>query len=124
MNKSEFFVPSIIKGTELENEWIKDISSLEDEFPQGLLLKINERGTVENFIMKCQERLCGAAQLEIAIQTKENLNRYINAVKENGNEEIYNYLLQYTKGARCTFPGWRCNSPCIWGAKNALNRLV
>lgn len=32
--------------------------------------------------MKCQERLCGAAQLEIAIQTKENLNRYINAVKE------------------------------------------
>ena len=74
--------------------------------------------------MKCQERLCGAAQLEIAIQTKENLNRYINAVKENGNEEIYNYLLQYTKGARCTFPGWRCNSPCIWGAKNALNRLV
>lgn len=124
MNKSEFFVPSIIKGTELENEWIKDISSLEDEFPQGLLLKINERGTVENFIMKCQERLCGAAQLEIAIQTKENLNKYINAVKENGNEEIYNYLLQYTKGARCTFPGWRCNSPCIWGAKNALNRLV
>ena len=49
---------------------------------------------------------------------------YSNAVKENGNEEIYNYLLQYTKGARCTFPGWRCNSPCIWGAKNALNRLV
>ena len=124
MDKPEFFVPPIIKGTELENEWIKDISSLEDEFPQGLLLKINERGTVENFIMKCQERLCGAAQLEIAIQTKENLNRYINAVKENGNEEIYSYLLQYTKGARCTFPGWRCNSPCIWGAKNALNRLV
>ena len=30
---------------------LKDISSLKDYFPQGMLLKINERGTVENFVL-------------------------------------------------------------------------
>lgn len=124
MDKPQYFVPPIIKESKLEDEWIKDISSLENEFPQGLLLNINERGTVENFVMKCQERLCGAAQLEIAIQTKKNLDKYVNSVKENGDEEIYKYLLPYTKGARCTFPKWHCNSPCLWGAKNALDRIV
>ncbi len=59
----------IIRGTELEKEWLKDISSLEEYYPQGMLVKVNERGTVENFILKCTERLCGAAQLEIMEQT-------------------------------------------------------
>jgi len=122
LEKNEFTVPLIIKDTEYEKEWLVDIKSLENEFPQGMLIQINERGTIENFVMKCQERLCGAAQLEIAYQTRDNLMRYVDAVKDD--EVLYNYLLPYTKGARCTFPGWRCTSPCIWGAKNAFNRLV
>lgn len=121
--KHEYFVPPIIKGTELENEWIKDITSLDSEFPQGLLLDINERGTVENFVMKCQERLCGAAQLEIALQTKEILEKYMSNVKEN-KKEIYEYLLPYSKGARCTFPGFRCTMPCMWGAKKGIDRKI
>lgn len=124
MDKPQYFVPPIIKETELEKEWLRDIESLESEFPQGMLLNINERGTVENFVLKCQERLCGAAQLEIALQTKENLNKYLNAVKESGNDEVYNYLLPYTKGARCTFPKWKCNSMCLWGPKRALDRKI
>ena len=116
-----YFVPPIIKNTELEEEWLKDISSLDSEFPQGLMLDINERGTVENFIMKCQERLCGAAQLEIALQTKEILDRYMENTKDS-KQEIYEYLLPYSKGARCTFPGFRCTLPCIWGAKHGIDR--
>ena len=119
----KYFVPPIIKGTEFENEWLKDISSLDEEFPQGLLLDINERGTVENFIMKCQERLCGAAQLEIALQTKEILNKYMENTKEN-KKEIYDYLVPYSKGARCTFPGFRCTLPCMWGAIKGINRNI
>lgn len=118
-----YFVPPIIKGTELEREWLKDISSLDEEFPQGLMLDINERGTVENFIMKCQERLCGAAQLEIALQTKEILNKYIENTKDT-KKEIYEYLLPYTKGARCTFPGFKCTLPCMWGAKKGIDRNI
>ena len=119
----KYFVPPIIKGTAYEEEWLKDITSLDDEFPQGLLLDINERGTVENFIMKCQERLCGAAQLEIALQTKEILNKYMEKTKDS-KKEIYEYLLPYSRGARCTFPGFKCTLPCMWGAKRGIDRKI
>ena len=87
-----------------------------------MLVKVNERGTVENFVLKCTERLCGAAQLEIMEQTVITMNKYLEAVKNN--PTIENYLLPYSKGARCTFPGWKCNSPCIFGGKDAMNRKI
>ncbi len=119
----KYFVPPIIKDTNYEKEWLTDISSLDEEFPQGLLLDINERGTVENFVMKCQERLCGAAQLEIAIQTKKTLDKYMEKTKDS-KKEIYEYLLPFSKGARCTFPNWHCNQPCMWGAIHGVNREI
>lgn len=122
LDEAKYYVPPIIKGTELEEKWIKDISSLEDSFPQGMLVQVNERGTIENFVLKCMERLCGAAQLEIMEQTQEIMSKYLKAVKDK--PELYNYLLPYSKGARCTFPGWKCNSPCIFGGKNAMNRVI
>lgn len=117
-----YYVPKIIRDTNLEQEWLKDISSLEKYYPQGMLIKINERGTVENFILKCTERICGAAQLEIMDQTIETMERYLEATKTN--ETIYNYLLPYSKGARCTFPGWKCTMPCVFGGKEAITRKV
>ena len=123
LDTPQFYVPPIIKGTPLEEEWLKDIESLQDNFPQGMLIKINERGTVENFVLKCTERLCGAAQLEIMEQTNKTMQKYLEQTKES-NEEVYNYLLPYSKGARCTFPGWKCTTPCIFGAKGALKRSI
>ncbi len=123
LEKPMYFVPPIIRNTNLEEEWLKDISSLAKFFPQGMLVKVNERGTVEKFIEKCQERLCGCAQLEIAVQTKATLDRYLENTKE-GCPEVYNQLLPYSKGARCTFPGYKCSKPCIWGAKYALDRNI
>ena len=122
LEKPEYYVPRIIRGTELEKEWLKDISSLKESYPQGMLVRVNERGTLENFILKCTERLCGAAQLEIMEQTVITMNKYLDAVK--GNSVIENELLPYSKGARCTFPGWKCKSPCIFGGKNAMNRKI
>ena len=122
LEEPKYYVPKIIKGTELEEEWLKDISSLEDHYPQGMLINVNERGTVENFVLKCTERLCGAAQLEIMEQTKATMNKYMEAVKEN--PVIEAYLLPYSKGARCTFLGWKCNSPCIFGGKGAMTRKI
>ena len=78
--ENEYYIPLIIKDNEeLKNEWLKDINSLGDKYPQGLLININERGTVENFILKTKERLCGCAQLEIMLQTKEILDKYLEA---------------------------------------------
>ena len=122
LDKPEYYVPRIIRGTELEKEWLEDISSLEKYYPQGMLVEVNERGTVENFVLKCTERLCGAAQLEIMEQTVETMNKYLEAVKNDPN--IESYLLPYSKGARCTFPGWKCNSPCIFGGKKAMTRKI
>ena len=122
LDKAKYYVPPIIRGTEHEEEWLKDISSLEEYYPQGMLLKINERGTVENFVLKCTERLCGAAQLEIMEQTKETLDKYLEATKDD--EAIHNYLLLYSKGARCTFPGFKCTMPCVFGGKGAMNRKI
>lgn len=122
-NQKEYYLPPIIKNTPYEKEWLNDINELGDNYPQGMLLQVNERGTVENFILKCTERLCGAAQIEIMQQTKETLDKYIQATK-NTNETVYNYLLPYTKGARCTFPNWKCNAPCVFKAKDALTRII
>ena len=123
LEKPEYYIPPIIKGTELEKQWIEDISSLEEFYPQGMLVKVNERGTVENFILKCTERLCGSAQLEIMEQTRKIMEKYLSATKEN-NIEIYQELLPYAKGARCTFPDWKCTTPCVFGPKNAINRKI
>ena len=122
-NKVEYFVPPIIKDTDYENEWLEDISSLAELFPQGMLVKINERGTAENFILKCEERLCGCAQLEIQNQTKKTLDRYIEETRIT-NKEVNEYLLKYSKGPRCTFEGYKCAKPCVWGPNNAFNRLI
>lgn len=121
----EYYVPELLKGhNDLIEEWGKDITSVAHLYPQGMLISIRERGTYENFILKCKERLCGCAQLEIALQTKETLNKYLAATKESGEEEIYEYLIKYSKGARCTFPNFKCSKPCIWGAKDTFNRKV
>ncbi len=120
--KYSYYIPPIIRKTELEKEWLKDISSLEKNFPQGMMVMINERGTIENFVLKCTERLCGAAQLEIMEGTFEILEKYKKAVENNS--VLSEYLKPYTKGARCTFPGWKCTSPCIFGPKDAVNRII
>lgn len=119
----QYSIPKIIRGTNLEKEWIHDIESLSHLFPQGMLVNVNERGTYENYILKCKERLCGAAQLDIALRTKENLEKYIKNVKGK-NEDVYKELLKYNTGARCTFEGFKCNQPCVFGPKYALKRDV
>lgn len=118
----KYYIPPIIRGTSLEQEWLEDISSLSDNYPQGMLIHINERGTIENFVLKCMERMCGAAQLEIMEQTHDTLVKYIDSVKDE--PELYNYLLPYSKGARCTYPGFKCTAPCVFGGAKAMDRLV
>ncbi|MBQ9267701.1 MAG: FAD-dependent thymidylate synthase [Clostridia bacterium] len=121
--KNEFYVPVLIRNDEaLKQEWLEDISSLADVFPQGMLVMVNERGTYEDFIQKCSERLCGCAQLEIAMQTQETAKRYVAAVKGKY-PELYDILLPYSTKARCQ-NGWHCDRPCVWGAKESFTRKV
>ncbi len=68
-------------------------------------------------------RLCGFAQLEIMEQTNKIMEKYLSVTKEN-NIEIYQELLPYAKGARSTFPDWKCTSPCVFEPKNSMNRKI
>jgi hypothetical protein len=123
----EFFVPEILQDavynkSDLADQWHEDISSVAELFPQGSLITINERGTIEDFVSKVYERLCGHAQLEIMQQTKKTLDTYALATKEN-NPAVFAKLEPYLSGPRCTFPEYSCTSGCDFG-KKALERII
>ena len=127
---NQFYIPEIIKETDIENEWIKDIESLKDNFPQGMLINISERGNIENFIQKCQERLCSRVQLETAKQTANTLERYYRSIVKDDecSEEIIEMLNKFVdnKGnakARCE-SGFKCKEGCLFGPKNFKSRKV
>lgn len=119
-----YYTPQIIvRNEDLKNEWQNDIKSLKNLYPQGMLVDINERGTLDDFILKCHERLCGQAQLETARTTKFILD-YLSRFFENNKLDLYKRLSPYVVGPRCTFPDFECKNPCIWGWKKALKRTV
>lgn len=123
----EFFVPPILLDPvlntgKLADEWYEDINSVAELFPQGTLITINERGTVEDFVSKAYERLCGHAQLEIQNQTKKTLDLYL-INTEDRNPEVHSILKPLADGPRCTFPEYDCTLACNFG-KKALERLI
>lgn len=124
LDEPKFYVPPIIRQSEqLTKEWINDCEKQSSVFPQGLLLNINELGSLDWFIQKMKERKCTCAQLEINQQTNLILKKYVEELRAK-NHPRAEELAQYTKGARCTFPGYQCTSPC--GFKEGINetRLI
>jgi len=116
----EFFIPPILdERSDLEKEWLDDLDTVRDLYPNATLFKVNERGIVENFIMKCYERLCGVAQLETMLQTKENLKKYI----KNTDGKLKKELERYLKTS-CLYPDKECKSPCVWGSRRGLERRI
>ncbi len=71
-----FFLPPILEGTEYEKEWFADIGSIGDIYPQGMLVSVTEQGLFEDFALKCKERMCGLAQLEIMQLSRQILERF------------------------------------------------
>lgn len=118
-----YFVPTIVKQSDrLKWMWIEDMKLVSNNYPQALMVDINERGTVEDFILKCMERMCGAAQHETMKNTESILHRYMRNVRDVPN--LHDYLATYDVGARCNYPNWKCNSPCVFGKKEGTKRLV
>ena len=117
-----YFVPDCISGTTLEEDWLRDISSLSERYPQGCIVWINERGPIENLVAKSRERLCGRAFLETCAHSKDVLDDTFRHLKEG--TEVRDYLEPYTKGARCTFEDFVCQEPCRWGASQSFTRRV
>lgn len=81
---TKFYIPPILdhqSNNYLKEEWINDftdlLSSTENDVYQGEYISVTESGHFEDFILKCKERLCSRAQLEICKQTAETLKKFI-----------------------------------------------
>lgn len=112
LDKKEYFVPPIILDDQiLVDEWLNDMEYVKDVNPQGEIVKVSEMGKYEDFVLKCKERLCSEAQLEIMLQTKENLIKYKKEL-EKANNPLTLDIEKYSHGARCTFPDFCCAEDC------------
>lgn len=124
LNDKKYFIPPIIADDKaLVAEWLNDIYSVKNVTPQGEIILINESGTYDNFILKCKERLCSAAQLEIMLQTKETLLKYKKALEETNNPLALD-IVKYSHGARCTFPDYQCPKDCGFKEGKTLTRKI
>ena len=118
------YIPPILEDDKaLVEEWLADMEQVKNVIPQGELVKINEMGKYEDFILKCKERLCSAAQLEIMEKTKEILERYKGFLKWS-NHPLAKDIEKYTHGARCTFPDFECKEYCKFGEGKRLVRKI
>ncbi len=124
LKEKEYYIPPIIADDQtLVDEWLNDMEKVKAVNPQGEIIKIKERGTYEAFILKCKERLCTAAQLEIMLQTKETLLKYKKAL-ETTNNPLAKDIQKYTHGARCTFPDFHCPTDCQFKEGKTLVRKI
>ncbi|MBQ4557863.1 MAG: FAD-dependent thymidylate synthase [Clostridia bacterium] len=114
LDNAEFYIPPIIRNDqELVQEWLNDFEIVKDTYPQGMLVKVTEYGTLDNFILKMYERRCTCAQLEINEQVKETFDKYNKALHDN-NHQRAKEMEQFSKGARCTFPNFECTAKCMF----------
>lgn len=124
LSEKKYFIPPIIADDQmLVDEWLGDMQIVRGVNPQGELIKINEIGKYEDFILKCKERLCSAAQLEIMQQTRETLLKYKKALEESNNPLAAD-IEKYSHGARCTFPDYTCSSDCGFKEGKTLIRKI
>ena len=124
LEEPKFYVPPIIRQSEeLTREWLRDIEKQTSVFPQGLLININEFGRLDWFIQKMKERKCTFAQLEIDQQTDRILRQYVEELQAK-NHPRAEELAQYTKGSRCTFPDYKCPSPCRFAEGVKGTRII
>lgn len=122
-----FFVPPILRGTEYEKEWLTDIEEVGEAYPQGMLVSVTEQGLFEDFALKCKERMCGRAQLEIMQVSEKILEKFIKN-RENLSKANRKRLEQMTEEekpcARCGYHDFVCQEGCTWGKKDAMLRLI
>ena len=123
-DEKEYFIPPIIiDDSMLVDEWLGDMQIVKNINPQGELINISEMGKYEDFILKCKERLCSSAQLEIMLQTRETLLKYKKAL-EKSNSPLAKDILKYSHGARCTFPDFVCSLDCKFKEGKKLTRTI
>ena len=110
--KLEFYVPELIADkADLRAEWLADLDKLRDHYPQAMLVQVSEMGNLEDFILKAIERKCSSVLLETTRVVNGVLNKYQAALAASGHVGAAQ-LATMQKGAKCTFPNFKCPCPC------------
>lgn len=122
-----YFVPPIVEASGYREEWLTDMERVSEVYPQGILVSVTEQGLFEDFVLKCKERMCGRAQLEIMQLTEELLERFLrnkDKLSERNRERLCSLVKDGKPCARCAYPDFKCEEGCTWGNSEALERLV
>lgn len=108
----EFYVPEIIADrSDLKAEWLADLDSLRTNYPQAMLVQVSEMGNLDDFILKAIERKCSSVLLETTRVVNAVLNKYEAALTHSQHDGAAK-LKDMKKGAKCTFPNFKCPNPC------------
>lgn len=125
-----FFVPPFIRNHRLEAEWLKDMESVKDLYPQGMIIHIIEAGTLDNFVLKAAERYCGCAMWE-TMDAVRNLGLKFASHYDSVNvsemereyiEKFYDPVTRQLKTKNTITDG--CREGCYFGCEHALDRIV
>lgn len=124
-----WYTPEIIRGTDFEEAWIKDLNTLYNNgiYPQALQVDIVESGLVEDFLMKAHERLCARVQLETMRNTMDTMLEFKRASRDNllektTTEAVNSWVEFNTVKLKCKL--CKCLEPCAWGPKGGRDRKV
>ena len=116
-----------MRNTDWENEWLSDCKRVKDVYIQGMLVSVTEQGLFEDFALKCKERMCGRAQLEIMEHTNNLVLKFAknkdNLSKKN-RERLEDMLVNDVPCARCGYSDFVCEDGCKWGKSGAITRLI
>lgn len=94
---NKFYVPEVVaKDGILKSEWESDMAEIASHYPRGLMVTVQERGTIEDFERACAACLNNSAHPETKERMTENLRSYVNSASANGKHFIVNDLRPYT----------------------------
>ncbi|NLZ47031.1 MAG: FAD-dependent thymidylate synthase, partial [Clostridiales bacterium] len=123
-NPKSFYVPKCIVGTSLEKEWLTDLESVKNNTPNATMVQVVETGLFSKFLLKCDERLCGRAQLEIMDNCIEVLKEFAekDQLSDFMKEEMKSHYHDGKIRMKCH--NIKCGEPCFWGPLKSQTKLV
>jgi len=106
----EFYIPEILNDDKkLYKQWLADLDSLRENYPQAMLVDASEMGNLDDFKLKLYERKCSVVMIETMRRTNDTLRKYVSALNAMGRNDLDVYL----SGSRCTWKDlYKCPSVC------------
>lgn len=95
----DFHVPPLLfkvdndKGTDYVKQWLEDMESVSETTPIGTNVDIVETGTIDAFMMQCDERLCSRVMWATMNTVKSQLLRFADYAK-NPDTHVSPYFYQ------------------------------